>query len=116
MGVTPQSVGSYLEAQTTKKLRQEGFSIVARNRKICGVEIDIIARKNNSGEEHYYFIECKYRHEDTAFPLVSRKQRERYRKAAAFWQSELGRFLNLHLSVAIGTGNSESIHLIADYF
>jgi putative endonuclease len=64
MNITKQELGNYGELLVAKKLMQEGFTIIARNYRIRGGEIDIIARK----EEILAFVEVKTR-QNIRFPL-----------------------------------------------
>lgn len=116
MAVGNRPLGISLENQTIKKLRENGFCVLARNKKIFGVEIDVVARKISRGEEHYFFIECKFRRAGGGYPLLSQKQKERYRRAAALWQSEIGRFVNIHMTLATNAPETDSILILPDYF
>ena len=83
MNITKQELGNYGELLVAKKLMQEGFTIIARNYRIRGGEIDIIARK----EEILAFVEVKTR-QNIRFPLsqvvTSLKQKTIIRTAKQF--------------------------------
>ena len=72
-------LGAWGEAAVVADLERRRFRIVARNQRIAGVEVDIVARKGRN----WLVMEVKTAHgwrpEDSLFP----KQIERLRRAAA---------------------------------
>ena len=75
-------------------LRSNAYQILSRNRKVAGVEIDIIAQKAGSFGLEILLVECKYVKGSHRF--FSRKQKKRYHYAANFLQS------NVNPGVSVG--------------
>lgn len=78
------------ESLAVQYLENKGYEIISRNRKIAGVEIDVLARYG----EYYVFCEIKTREGDnygTGLESVTTAQRRRYIRAAQFYLSQRGR-------------------------
>lgn len=68
-------------------LREKAYQILSRNRKVAGVEIDIIAQKIGPFGLEILLVECKY--VKGSYRFFSRKQKKRYHYAANFLQSNV---------------------------
>ncbi|MCS6985746.1 MAG: YraN family protein [Leptospiraceae bacterium] len=109
------SKGIVFEAKVVAFLERQGYTILGRNRRIASIEIDILAKKEMGDEEHFYFVECKSS-PTTGYPLMGRRQKERYLKAMATFQAERGEFLNVHLALAFPDELTGEVLFIPDYF
>lgn len=92
------------ECNAVKVLREMGLRILSRNRKINGVEIDIIARYYFQNEWHLTFLEVKQirrKHFQAGYPVLSSRQRERYQKAANAMIGLNDKLLNLHCGLIV---------------
>lgn len=92
------------ECNAVKVLREMGLRILSRNRKINGVEIDIIARYYFQNEWHLTFLEVKQirrKHFQAGYPILSSRQRERYQKAAKAMIGLNDKLLNLHCGLIV---------------
>lgn len=69
------------------QLRDQGFTVLGRNRKIFGVEIDILAKRGVLKQPCIFLVEVKYTH--SAYNFFSRRQMWRYRYAAMLLQDKL---------------------------
>ena len=68
-------------------LKMEKYQILSRNRRIGGVEIDIIAKKNTVFGPEIVLIECKFI--KGKYRFFSRKQKKRYQYAAQELQAQV---------------------------
>ena len=82
--------GSESERAAARFLERRGWKILHRNKKIFGVEIDILAQK----KDFYMLLEVKsLKDESHLEKILSQKQKERLRQAAAFLADSLpGKF------------------------
>lgn len=109
-----QNKGQAFENQVVNYLLKNGYTILGKNQRIAKVEIDILAKKQIQGEEHYFFIECKSHHHPN-FPFVSYNQKKRYFKAMRMWVYEFGSFANVHFALALRDPLSREVVFLIDY-
>jgi len=68
-------------------LKTRGYRILARNKKINGIEIDILTRRKLNNTFIYSFIEVKKTKKKafySGYPPISFRQLQRYRQAIVF--------------------------------
>ena len=105
-------VGKEFEDIAMDFLKSNGFEILARNYRIRGGEIDIIAR---SGRRDIYFIEVRHRGRGSfarAFETITRKKKQAIIKTALNFIKESGLYkgVEYHFSVAdVGEDRVEEI-------
>lgn len=68
-------------------LRENAYQVLSRNRKVAGVEIDIIAQKMGPFGREILLVECKFL--KGSYRFFSWKQKRRYHYAANFLQSNI---------------------------
>lgn len=76
-----QITGIYGEEEAVKYLKKQGYAIVAKNVKIAGVEVDIIAKTGNT----LVFVEVKCRNSfgfGRGIEAVDKRRQKRYIRAA----------------------------------
>ena len=77
--ISPKAKGYFKENIVAKHLKQKGWTILDQNKKVMGVEIDILAKK---GKE-VFLIEVKsIKKEEQLENILKDKQKERLKKAA----------------------------------
>ena len=93
--IPPKRKGLLKEKVVASHLKQKGWSILYQNKKILGVEIDILAKK---GKE-VFLIEVKsIKKEEHLQNILKDKQKERLKKAAESLVSEFPDGLSLLLA------------------
>lgn len=71
--------GSFKENIVVRHLKQQGWDILSQNKKVLGVEIDILAKK----EKEVFLIEVKSIKKDEHLEnILKDKQKERLKKTA----------------------------------
>ncbi len=73
-------LGNSIENEIATKLKQQGWSILARSQRIAGVECDLIARDPN---KQIWIIEVKYRRHASSWGLDLLKTRQYRRQMRA---------------------------------
>ena len=76
---SPRATGKVKEEYVAQYLKKQGWQILSQNKKILGVEIDILAQKKGC----CYLIEVKsLRREEHIEKILKPKQKERLKKVA----------------------------------
>ena len=107
------------EDSASAYLRQKGFLILARNRRIENIEIDIIAKKKIKNIYHTYFIEVKcvrLENYNKGFTVFPRNQFLRYRKCIHLWYSQAKRSFPCHISLIVFNEHLKCIDFFPDFF
>ncbi len=88
------------EDKATKILRKEQYTVLARNMRFYGVEIDIITKKDDT----YTFFEVKrvkQNHYNSLFPAISYQQQSRYQYAITSWYADIQKFLTARMGLLV---------------
>jgi putative endonuclease len=115
MGDTKQTLGALGESLVTAYVQKQGFSIVEKNYRIAGGEIDIIARHNNL----YIFIEVKTRtfaHFHTSSVITDKKQASIVYTAQRYIAGKRLEDIIIRFDVAIVHGTPAQIDYIPNAF
>ena len=86
------------ENRAVNMLKKDGYVILSRNRRIGGVEIDIMALRKTTAGNVYYLIEVKKivnKNYYMGFPPVSYNQIQRYLQAMNELNVKCGKFLDV---------------------
>ena len=87
--------GAFKENIVVQHLKNKGWTILYKNKKIFGVEIDILAKK----EKEIFLIEVKsLKREDHLEKILRSKQKERLKKAAQSLCEDFPKGLRLFLA------------------
>lgn len=100
------------ENSAVQYLKQNGFVVLSRNRRIGGVEIDIIGLRKKNHEKTYYLIEVKKTIEEyyrMGYPALSFSQIQRYMKAIENMNIQCGKFLDIRFALMVF---NEKNHLV----
>ena len=88
------------ENKATNILRKEQYTVLARNRRFYGVEIDIITKKGDA----YTFFEVKrvkQNHYHSLFPAISYRQQSRYQHSITTWYADIQKFLTVSIGLLV---------------
>ena len=97
------------EDKAVTLLREGKYTILARNIKFYGVEIDIITKKADA----YIFFEVKRtqkKHYYSLFPTISHQQKKRYHQSINQWYEDIQKFLTVSIGLLVF---DEKLNLIA---
>lgn len=92
------------ESVAVAGLKRLSWLVLSRNRRIAGVEIDIVARVSR---RVYSFVEVKQmseRHYSAGYPPVSQAQMKRYQKAMLEFCSMTGGRSSVFMTVIVTDG------------
>ena len=77
--INSKTKGSFKENIVAQYLKQKGWTILYQNKKILGVEIDILSQK---GKEHLLIEVKSIKREEHLEKILKAKQKERLKKVA----------------------------------
>jgi Holliday junction resolvase-like predicted endonuclease len=103
------------ENRAVNMLKKDGYVILSRNRKIGGVEIDIMALRKTPIGNVYYLIEVKKVYNKNyyrGYPPVSHNQIQRYLHAMNALNVKCGKFLDVRFVVMLYDENNRLIEFI----
>ncbi|MDH4199116.1 MAG: YraN family protein [Spirochaetia bacterium] len=96
-------------------LKRDGYVILSRNRRIGGVEIDIMALRKKEKEKIYYLIEVKkvfQNYYSMGYPPVSFSQIQRYLQAIDELNVKCGKFLDVRFAIMLFDEKNKLIEFI----
>ena len=96
-------------------LREKRYVILARNTRVYGPEIDILALNIESNEKNYTFFEVKGVRKAnylSGFPCLSIHQINRYRKAMARLQAKSKKIMNLNMGLLVFDEQGELLEFL----
>ena len=103
------------EALASKLLKSELFTVLSRNRRFGGVEIDIVAKTRQGKEEYYWFFEVKKRKRsqyNSGYPAMSKTQAQRYQIAIDCFIQSCERVPNVNAGLIVIDENDLVIDMI----
>jgi len=103
------------ENRAVSMLKKDGYVILSRNRRIGGVEIDIMALRKTPVGNVYYLIEVKKVYDRNyleGFPPVSFNQVQRYLRAMNALNVKCGKFLDVRFVLMLYNENNRLVEFI----
>ncbi|MBV6493266.1 MAG: hypothetical protein LDLANPLL_01282 [Turneriella sp.] len=100
------------ENLTAHFLRKEGFTVIARNTRRFGAEIDLLCTKE--GGDTYFIFEVKRRprSKSAMYPRISKRQLLRLKTAALKIQQEAEKFLTVRIYLALVDRHNATVEII----
>jgi len=110
-----QSYTNAAEDIAVRFLRASGITVLSRNDRRYGAEVDVLGRLK--GEEELYIFEVKHWQKNATFPPVSAAQRKRLVAATGAIESNAGNRLSVVLYALLVDTARHSVCLVplADY-
>lgn len=115
--------GNKAENAAVQFLRERGYAVLSRNRRIGGVEVDIIAtiaavntELQDNIDKNYFFIEVKKTTQSNysaGFPVLTNRQKQRYLHAIETFIAEQQKSLTINLGLVILDEHHHVIEFIA---
>ncbi|MDH4263711.1 MAG: YraN family protein [Spirochaetia bacterium] len=103
------------ENRAVNMLKKDGYVILSRNRRIGGVEIDIMALRKTSSGNVYYLIEVKKilnKNYFMGYPPLSFNQIQRYLHAMNALNVKCGKFLDVRFVLMLYDENNKLVEFI----
>lgn len=109
---------NFAENQAVSFLKKDGFVVLSRNRRIGGVEIDIMALRKTDQGKVYYLIEVKKiinKYYFSGYPPVTSNQIRRYLHAMDELNMRCGKFLDVRFAMMFFDENNRLIEFIENH-
>lgn len=95
-------------------LRLLGFTVLSRNDRRHGAELDLLVSERAGGEIYIFEVKRRMRAGESFYPVVSARQKSRLKKAALAMQQKAGKFLTVRICLLLVDARRGSLELILD--
>ncbi|MBN8221974.1 MAG: YraN family protein [Spirochaetes bacterium] len=95
-------------------LRAHGFTVLSRNDRRFGAELDFLCARKSGGEFFIFEVKRKPRAKSAVYPRIAVSQLRRLKKAATRMQTAANKFLTIRISLLIVDRATQSVEMIAD--
>lgn len=95
-------------------LRLLGFTVLSRNDRRHGAEMDLLVSEHPGGEIFIFEVKRRAMAGTHFYPAISSRQRSRLKKIALTMQQEAGKFLTIRICLLLVDVRRSSVELVMD--
>lgn len=95
-------------------LRAEGFTVLSRNDRRFGAELDFLCAQKDESELFIFEVKKRASARSAAYPKISFMQLRRLKKAAVKIQAAADKFLTVRVSLLVVDAKTGEVEMIAD--
>ncbi len=95
-------------------LRRQGFTVLSRNDRRFGAELDFLCALKEADELFIFEVKKKPRARSAAYPRISAAQLKKLKKAALKIQTTADKFITVRISLLIADKTTGRVELIPD--